>query len=189
VGAITPLAPVLDLTRHLTPGEGTSMVVHVVRTFDESFGRAELLRGVDTHRWTVGALGIDELAAAALGSVETAADLYLAAVVGPGRHRWVHVPLDVADLDPLSGADLVARFAGKGVRLTVLHHGHLVARIFTEEPAGVQIRGGRGDVALVTREWIAEDPFLHVLVEATETTDGVLDAVQFSHQIDLAPDR
>jgi beta-galactosidase len=187
VGTITPLAPILDLTRYLATGDQTSMVVHAVRTFDQSFGHAQLLHGVGTHSWRVGAVGVDELTAAAQGSAETATDLSLPAVVSPGQHRWVHVPLDIPDLDPLSGSDLVARFAGKGVRLTVLHNGHVLARIFTEEPAGVQIRGGRGDVALVTPEWIAEDPFLHVLIEATETTDGRLDAVQFSHQIDIEP--
>ena len=184
VGTITPLAPLLDLTRHLTPGEEAALLVHAVRTFDESFGQAQLLRGLSTHSWEVAAVGVEELAAAAQDSVRHAAQLTLPAVVGPGQSRWVHLPLDGPDLEPLSGADMLVRFAGKGVRLTVVHHGHVVARIFTEEPTGVQIRGGRGDVALVTREWIAEDSFLHVLVEATQTTDGVLDVVQFSHMVD-----
>jgi hypothetical protein len=133
------------------------MVVHAIRTFDESFGRAHLLHGIATLSWRLGAVGVDELTIAAQESSETATDLSLPAVVGPGQHRWVHVPLAVTDLAPLSSQDMVVRFAGKGVRLTVLHRGHVVARIFSEEPAGVHIRGGRGDIALITREWIVED--------------------------------
>ena len=184
VGRISPLWPVLDLTSHLPVDQDATLRVSAVRTFDEQFGAASLLRGWVARDWSLGEVGVDELVASAADDLAKSARMDLPLTVKPGEARWVHLELDDPRLVGLTDQDVVVRFRGEGLRLTVIHHGHVVSRIWTEQPDGVQVRGGRGDIALLSPEWIRETPVVSVLVEPANGHEGRLDAVNFSHRID-----
>ena len=184
VGRVSSLWPVIDLSPHIGVDSDVMLRVHARRAFDEKFGTAQLLRGHLAQGWTLGEVSVNDLVDRANDDLARSTPASLPLLVRAGEGQWVHLDLEDPALAILTAQDTLARFDGVGVRLTVVHHGHVVARIWSEQPTGAQVRGGRGDIAMVSHEWIADSPTLSVLVEAANGHDGRLDAVRFSHQID-----
>ena len=183
VGQITPLSPVLEISAALAPGEPFTLDISTARNFSEKFGSVELLIGSSVTEWEIAGFGVPELVADAQRAIEPALSAQLPIKLEPGEARWLSMSMsDILGKDFLR--DALIRTSGENVRLTFVNHGHIIGRVWTEEPSGAPITGGRGDIALAPAPWLNDDPIVNVLVETVGCAPGIIKAFMVSHQID-----
>jgi beta-galactosidase len=184
VGRITPLSPVLIVTPAIHGRCPALLEVTTTRGFSEALGAIDLLVGSRIPNWSTAGYGVDELTRAARVALTTATDIPLPLHVKPGSASWVHLDLNsVENAATLRQEDIVIRPAGNGLKLTFVHHGHLIGRVWTQDSAP-PLTGGRGDLALAPRPWVEADPVISILVEAVGRQPGILRHLVLSHTID-----
>ena len=184
VGRITPLCPVLIVTPAIHGGGPVLLEVTTTRRFSESLGTIDLLVGSTIPGWSTAGYGVEELTRAARVALATATGISLPLHVDPGSASWVHLDVNsVENAATLRREDIVIRPSGNGLKLTFVHHGHLIGRVWTEGSAP-QLTGGRGDFALAPQPWVEADPVISILVEAVGPQAGILRHLVLSHTID-----
>lgn len=186
VGSITPLSPLLDITAAISAGASFALEVTASRQFSEPLGAIDLLIGTTICGWSVAGFEVEELSHAARAARLGAVTGELPVRVEPGHPRWLHIDLDTVDhAAALQREDIVIRPRGTGLKLTFVHHDHLIGRVWTEPPVGARLTGGRGDIAMAPRLWVREDPVISILLEAVGPGPGTFDSLTLSHTIDV----
>lgn len=182
-GRITPLAPVLDISDRIGVGETVTLEISTERSFSEPVGSVEILTGTRIDAWRIAGFGVAELQADARRALASPVETALPLAVNPGRSRWLAIDVRQA-FETVPGRDVIIRTRGDGVRLTFMHHGHIVGRVWTRPDQGAPFTGGRGDIALAPAPWLDDDPTVMVLVQACGPGSGTVEAFELSHRID-----
>lgn len=175
VGTLTPISPVL-LLGAVSPG--SELVVTSTRAWGEPVGSLRLIAGVLLDTWSMQVAGEQQVLAAAGRSVDAPTGVPLPVVVEPGQPRWV-----TFDAGGDGARDAIVRVTGTGLHLTFVVAGQVLARLWTQEPPGARVKGGRGDVVVIPAD-IARHSQVSVLLEAIGQLAGRLDAVRLGGSID-----
>lgn len=183
VGQITPLDPILDITDNVASGQATIIGISATRAFSEDLGSIDLLVGRSLSGWRLGAFAVPELFEDSRRADASSTLVQLPLTVRPGEARWLTI--DARDHQTAeTERDMVIRTLGQRIRLTLLHHDHIIGRVWSDPPANAPMTGGRGDIALAPAPWLLDDPIIRVLLEAATAQPGELNRFELSHQLD-----
>lgn len=184
VGMITPLSPVLNITRALTDKKTVTLSITTTRHFSEQTGSISLLTGSALRDWSVVPIGLSELTVSAGSTLRYAISTTMPLTVMPGEPRWAYLDVGAEIGVDTFSSDVIVRLQGVGVKLTILSNDRIIGRIWTEALAGMALKGGRGDVALIPAPWATKNPMISILIEAVGPAPGVVHGVTLSDQID-----